>query len=470
MAQNVNRPPFNLIPNKWAFDPELGPFVRELLTQIWQLRLRTGGDYDVVSSTASASSVNFYAGTMIDDDRPSVFFNVPEEETVIGETSAIGVNSTISTLAGGASFNAAGTGEQNDWPDVGVSCYADVAGTLYFDFSVNGTDWRTFPTAGFVVSAGIHEFHIARKLGRYFRARYVNGSSAQSTFQLFTYYGKFGQAIAPMNQPQGLDADATVTVSPFTWLQYARGKFTGVSNVKKFGRNAAVGTSFVPVALGGIYRTPQAASATTLRIKAGGNANDTAAGSGARQITIVGLDENFESATETLTTAGALASSSTTTTFTRVFRAYVSQSGTYATAAAGSHAGDIVIENSAGTEDWFTIDSTSFPKSQTEIGAYTIPANTTGYVKLRDVSIDSGKTVDLIFFSRTDCDQSAAPYSAMRAQFVVSGITGGSVETFGSVDIPFGPYVGPTDIGFMAKVSTGTASVSVEFEIFIVSE
>jgi len=51
MGQNVNRPPFNLIPNKWAFDPELGPFVRELLTQLWQLRIRTGGDDDIVGDT-----------------------------------------------------------------------------------------------------------------------------------------------------------------------------------------------------------------------------------------------------------------------------------------------------------------------------------------------------------------------------------------------------------------------------------
>jgi hypothetical protein len=226
----------------------------------------------------------------------------------------------------------------------------------------------------------------------------------------------------------------------------------------------------VPVANGGVYQTPQAASATTLRIKSGGNANDTAAGSGAREITLQGLDENFEVVTETLATAGASASSATSATFTRLYRAYVSGSGTYGSAAAGSHSDDIVIENGAGGTDWATIDATDFPKSQTEIGAYSVAAGATGYVKLRNLSIDSGKTVDVIFFSRTNIDQTSAPYDAMRAQSVVSGVSGGSIETFGSVDIPFGPYVGPTDIGFLAKVSTGTANVSVEFEIFIVSE
>lgn len=44
----VNRAPFNEIPRKWAFDPEIEPFVRKLLDIIWQLRNRSGGDADYV--------------------------------------------------------------------------------------------------------------------------------------------------------------------------------------------------------------------------------------------------------------------------------------------------------------------------------------------------------------------------------------------------------------------------------------
>lgn len=47
---NVNRTPFNLIPEKWAFDPEIGPFIRDLLDILFQLRSRTGGDADGVDS------------------------------------------------------------------------------------------------------------------------------------------------------------------------------------------------------------------------------------------------------------------------------------------------------------------------------------------------------------------------------------------------------------------------------------
>lgn len=377
-------------------------------------------------------------------------------------------NTTTSPLGAGATFT--GIAELNPAPWVGVSCKSDTVGTLYFDFSVDGTNYETFPTNGFGVAAGIHEFHTALKLGRYFRVRFVNGASAQSTFRLTTYFGIFDQPIAPLNQPLGLDSDAILTRSTFPWLDAARGLSGGLTTIAKFGRNESVGTNYEPVCLGGVYQTPQAASATALRVKSGGNANDTAAGTGGRQITIEGLDENFEQVSETIATAGASASSATTTTFTRLYRAYVSESGTYATLAAGSHAGDIVIENSGGGTDWATISVTDFPKSQTEIGAYSIAAGKTGYVQLRDCTIDSGKTVDLIFFARGNIDDTAAPYSAMRAQSVVKGLEGGTIQGFGGTVVPFGPYTGPTDIGFMAKTTAGTAEVSVEFEIFVLDE
>ena len=377
-------------------------------------------------------------------------------------------NSTTSTLSGGATFT--GTGEQNAAPDVMVSCKSDVAGTLYFEFSVDNTNWETFPSSGFVVSAGIHEFHTAVKGPRYFRVRYVNGASAQSSFRLYTYYGTYRQPSAPLNQPLGLDSDAILVRPTFPWLDVARGLQSGIRNVLKFGRNDSVGTSFVPICLGGIYNTPQSGSATTLRIKAGGNANDTAAGSGAREITIQGLDENFLEVSDTLATAGASASSATTTTFTRVFRAWVSESGTYAAATAGSHSGDIVIENGAGGTDWLTIDtSVGFPVGQSEVGAYSVCSTKTAYVKLRQATANTGKKFDLIFFHRANTEETSAPYTAMRAKSVIVGVDGGTLGQYADTEVPYGPFPGPCDIGFMGKVDTGTGELAVEFEIIEVT-
>ena len=82
----------------------------------------------------------------------------------------------------------------------------------------------------------------------------------------------------------------------------------------------------------------------TLRIKAGGNAGDTAAGAGCREITIVGLDATGAEVTETLATAGALASDSTTTEFYRINEIKITGMGT----ALSTQLADMVIELSAG--------------------------------------------------------------------------------------------------------------------------
>ena len=157
-----------------------------------------------------------------------------------------GIASTVNTTTT-PTTSYTGTGEQNDYPEVMVSCFSDDQdGTLYFDFSVNGTDWRTFPSDGFSVSAGIHEFHTAVKGPRYFRARFV-ASVSPTTFQLYSYFGMFSKTSTPLNQSFGLDADASIVQSLPDWMPISRGKATGISSIKKFGRNPSVGTSYVPI-------------------------------------------------------------------------------------------------------------------------------------------------------------------------------------------------------------------------------
>lgn len=121
--------------------------------------------------------------------------------------------SNTSTDALDADATYTGTFERNDQPQVMASCQTDAAGTLYFDFSVDGTNFSTFPVAGFAVAAGIHEFHIAVKGPRWFRARLVNGSATQTYLRLYTYFGTFGLGNAPLNQSLGADSDAITTRS-----------------------------------------------------------------------------------------------------------------------------------------------------------------------------------------------------------------------------------------------------------------
>jgi len=248
------------------------------------------------------------------------------------------------------------------------------------------------------------------------------------------------------------------------WIELQRGNISGFSSVHKFGRNPAVGVTYAPVSIGAVYQTPQAAAATKLRVKAG-DANDTAAGSGAREITVIGLDETGTEVTETLATAGASASSATTATFMRLYRAYVSASGTYATSTTSSHAANIVIENNAGGTDWLTIDVTSYSKAQSEVAAYSIPLGKTGYIKTIHISVDSKKVADVTMFFRENILEAAAPYSAMRIQSQMVGVVG---EVTRHPETPFGPYAALTDIGFMAKAAA-VAEIDINFEIILVN-
>lgn len=104
-----------------------------------------------------------------------------------------------------------GTSTRTNHPDVMVSLKSDQAGTEYFDFSNDNTNWDTFPVTGFGVAANIHEFHTAVKGFRYFRIRFENASATKcSSFRVYTSFGVFRQGNLPLNQSIGPDSDSLV--------------------------------------------------------------------------------------------------------------------------------------------------------------------------------------------------------------------------------------------------------------------
>lgn len=121
-------------------------------------------------------------------------------------------NNSTTPLAAGDTFT--GTAEQNNFPDVYISCITDQAGTLFFDFSNDGTNWNVFPPAGFTLVAGVTEAHKALKAGRYFRARVTNTSGSNQTYlRLYTYFGQFDQLTSPLNFAPTGDSDAVTSKS-----------------------------------------------------------------------------------------------------------------------------------------------------------------------------------------------------------------------------------------------------------------
>lgn len=244
-------------------------------------------------------------------------------------------------------------------------------------------------------------------------------------------------------------------------LDIARGLASGCRSFNKFGRNTAIGSIYTPVTRSGYYRTPQANAAVNLRIKAGGNANDTANGSGAREVTLVGINANGDQVIEAIQTAGTSASSPSVNTFIRLFDAYVSKSGTYATQTAGSHAGTITIENAANAEDWASIADGNLGRGKTEMAVYTTPHDRSVALLNVTISSDADKKANIVLYKRENILQTSPPYSALT---MVTEYP----QSSGLIDVVFDPplYFGPlTDFGFLANVSASTVDVSVNMDI-----
>lgn len=147
-----------------------------------------------------------YSGSVskpIQVDESGSLFTLPNQKVSI-------LNTTTTPLIANESFT--GSAELNTYQDVMVSCKCDTSATLFFDFSNDGENWDSFPSAGFTVSANIHEFHTAVKGPRLFRVRLLNTSEVGQTYlRLYTYYGTYRQPNLPINQSISSDADAALT-------------------------------------------------------------------------------------------------------------------------------------------------------------------------------------------------------------------------------------------------------------------
>lgn len=246
----------------------------------------------------------------------------------------------------------------------------------------------------------------------------------------------------------------------------SRGALGGAWRERKFGR-AVVNTSYTPLCFGGVHRMIQPAAATALRVKAGGNANDTADGSGAREVTLWELSATGAYQSSALATAGASVSANSAETYIRLLRIKVTKSGTYGAVGVYSHAGPIVIERAAGSQDWGTIDGGSPMRSQSEIGCYATPLGYGGFIERLDVWSDTAHSTDVILFRRDNLLQSAAPYEALRAIQAFEGVKDRMDYEFSGE----GEYLPPlTDLVVMAKVAAGTGAISCRMAMKIIPE
>lgn len=274
----------------------------------------------------------------------------------------------------------------------------------------------------------------------------------------------------PVEIKSPLDEEGAILTSPRDFYhEVSDGGVPHHNTIHKFGRAVVGNGAFSPIAFGGVWQTPKVASATALRIKAG-NTNDTATGSGAREVILIGLDQTGKLIITTLATAGTSASGNTNEKFLRLYRAFISASGTYATLTplTGSHAANIVIENAAGSADWATIDVTGYPRGQTEIACYTVEKGFHAHIESITVFVDSAKSSDFIFLQRRNILQTTAPYSSFREVLTAVGLKGQTtLKPKTSLPGNKGGFPELTDLVFLGKVDAGTGDMVIDFEIII---
>ncbi len=263
------------------------------------------------------------------------------------------------------------------------------------------------------------------------------------------------------------DITKRINFDPEFYLEAEKGNVPGHRVFTLFGRNESVDNNDAAICLNGIYRMPNFSNATQLRIKAGGNAGDSFAGAGARGVTFFGLNELGDRVTETVQTEGNGASALTTNTFSRLFGARVSESGSYVTDFPNdSQLGVITIEDAAGTEDWAIIDQEI---SRTQLGAYSIPKGETAHFLNIYSSSDGNKPYNFSLISRTGIDILTAPF----APFVKAGSIIGLEVPFSPIfSTPIGPFPELTDLVFLAEAvgGGGGIDVSVNFTMILIRD
>ena len=157
-------------------------------------------------------------------------------------------------------------------------------------------------------------------------------------------------------------------------LQVARGQITAHRSVVVFGYNPDVDTARVTVwPYTGIIPFP--AAALQLKVSSS-DANDTAAGTGARTVYVAGLDANYNEIEEIVTLNGQTAVL-TTQSFLRVNNAYVATAGSGLSAAGDIYFGDGVVTAGVPATVYDTI---KFDYNQRITGSYTVPAGYTAYL------------------------------------------------------------------------------------------
>ena len=169
------------------------------------------------------------------------------------------------------------------------------------------------------------------------------------------------------------------TTEPFE-LQVKRGQVGWHYAIFKFGFNPDVDNSLETVwAEGGVYSYIE--TATVLKVSSS-STNDTSAGTGARTVTLSGLDANYAEISETVTLNGQTAVN-TTNSYLRIYRMCVKTAGTGGQNAGVIYAGTGTVTSGVPANKYATV---AVGDNQSLMALWTVPADHTAYLLQKDIT------------------------------------------------------------------------------------
>ena len=240
------------------------------------------------------------------------------------------------------------------------------------------------------------------------------------------------------------------SISAPWYLQVARGKVEGVTDVRIFGYQEDVSTTIIP-----IWENPTAyvypAVAETMTLYSS-NASDTNV-----RVLIQGLDTNFEVVSEALVLTNGTTGVTTANQYLRINNIINIQGPTYA-----FPLGILYLSNAAKTTTYAQVnllDGVSIGKTQASI--YTVPAGFTFYLtRVNAYSSENGGVAYSIYSVYSKNNTSGAEFNVLTSPFVA--------QYDAYLVTPF-PYTEKTDIQWQAKMKSGTHEIGMVLEGVLIS-
>lgn len=238
-------------------------------------------------------------------------------------------------------------------------------------------------------------------------------------------------------------------------LWASSGELEGYDVIHKYGHNLDIDGSFETIWSEGTNYT-FISSATVLKISSS-STDDTSDGTGARTVTIQGLDANYFEQSETITLNGQTAVN-TSNTYFRIHRMFVETAGSGGENAGTIYAGTGTVTTGVPANKYAAIP---VGYNQTMMAVYTVPCNKTAYMTM--------------FYAQPD---SSASYQAqmLTGRATDSGIlrVRNELHAFQNQAIfnykPYLKLTEKTDIQLRAKTGTANVEFAGGFSLLLVDD